>query len=131
MFEAELKAKIKRIFDLDKVTYDQVSESMEQECSFIELDEANYSFRGVSYTGRVTGRIRVFAQGDKLPMGYFQRKIQEADYSDTQHIFFYDIESNTGIMNNLKERSMSFRYFFSGEYDPNLGTITSIEISEA
>lgn len=131
MFEATLKEKLKTVFDFDKVTYDEVSESFEQECMFVEVVSARTTIKDGLQLARVEGLIKVYANADKLPFGYFQKKIKEADPSDTMDLFFYDIETNAGVRNNIKERSMSFVYFYSGQYDPNLGTITSIEISEA
>jgi hypothetical protein len=57
--------------------------------------------------------------------------IRLADPEDTKDLFFFDMETNAGYFRNLTERSLSFVYFFSGQYDPSLGSITSIEISEA
>lgn len=130
MFEAALKAKIQRIFDLKKVTFNEPSESMEQECAFIRIQTCKSNIKDGLQVSDVRGTIVVYANGDKLPFSYFQKKIQEADPDDTKDLFFFDIEANAQVMQNIVERSMSFVYFFSGQYDPNLGTITSVTISE-
>lgn len=131
MLEATLQETLKRIFDLKKCTFDSVSESREQECIFVEVDSNRGSIKDGVEVFRVEGRIRVFANRDKLPLGYFAKKIHEADPTDTQDLFFFDIEQNLGIIQNIVERTVSFVYLYSGQYDPALGTITSIEISEA
>lgn len=127
MFEASLSDKLKRIFDLDKVTYASPSESQEQECIFIEIESAKNQIKDKRQVSRVLGKIRVFASSDKLPYGYFSKKIQAANTSDTRELFFYEIEENHGTFQNICERSLSFVYFYDSQYDPEQGTITSIE----
>ena len=130
MFRESLKENLKAIFDLKKVTFDQVGESLEQECIFIEIDNSVNAIQEYKETAKVNGRLRIFASQDKLPYGYFQKKIQSAPTEYTKDLFFYDIEGNTNIQNNIVERTMSFQYLFTSQHDPNLGTITSIELSE-
>lgn len=131
MFEASLKEKLKNIFDFKKVSFDQISESREQECIFIEVDDARSTIKDGKQFCRVTGRLIVFANSEKLPFGYFQKKIQEAKLEDTKDLFFYEVEGNTGVIQNIDQRSMAFVYFYNDQYNPNLGELTSIEISEA
>jgi hypothetical protein len=131
LFEQDLAGKLERIFGFDKVTFDQVSESREQEGVFIEIERARPTIKDGKQISYVQGRVRVFAQNDKLPYGYFLKFIRLADPEDTKDLFFFDMETNAGYFRNLTERSLSFVYFFSGQYDPSLGSITSIEISEA
>lgn len=131
MFEKDLAEKFERIFGFDKVTFDQVSESKEQEGVFIQIQQAKPTIKDGKQLSMVRGVVRVFAQNSKLPYGYFLKMIRNADAEDTKDLFFYDFESNAGYYQNLTERSLAFVYFFSGQYDPNLGTLTSIELSEA
>lgn len=130
MFESTLKQIIKDVFDFDKVTYDAPGESLEQECVFVEVENSRSTIKDGQQLARVTGRLRIFANAEKLPYGYFTKKIDEHP-DKCRDIFFYDIELNAGYIGNLTERSMSFVYFFTSQYDPNQGTITSIELSEA
>lgn len=131
MFEQDLKGKLERIFGFDKVTFDQVSESKEQEGVFVQIDQARPTIKDGKQLSFVRGKVRVFAQNEKLPYGYFLKMIRLAEPSDTKDLFFFDMETNAGYYRNLTERSLSFVYFFSGQYDPNIGNIESIEISEA
>lgn len=128
MFEATLKAAVKQIFDFDKVTYDAVSEDQEQEVLFIEVESSRNSIKDGLQTAKVTGKLRAFANSDKLPFGYFSKKIQEADVSLTYPFFFYEFEESSQGFRNIVERSLSFVYFFDSQYNPELGTISSIDL---
>lgn len=128
MFESRLKDTLQRIFDLKKATYALPSESQEQECLFIEVDRSNSTIKDGRALARVEGKVRVFANADKMPFGYFSKCIQAADHADVKDFFFFDIEENALTYQNIVERSLSFVYFFNSQYDPALGTITSIEL---
>lgn len=134
MFERSLEEKLKSIFDLDKVSYNLPSDEREQEVIFIEVQTARNQIKDKLQLSRVTGQIRVFAQLDKLPYGYFTKKISEADKTLTKDLFFYDIEDNAGTFMNVCERSMSFLYLFKSQYDPNQGLLneleTTVEVNE-
>lgn len=128
MFEAELQSKLKTIFRLPKVSYNTPSESQEQECLFVQIDTVRTSIKDAREIARVNGKLHVYANHDKLPYGYFSKCIAEAAATDSIKFFFYDFEENSGRFLNLVERSLSFVYFFDGQYDPNVGTITSIAL---
>lgn len=127
MFEKSLKDKFTRIFDFKKVTYDMPGESEEQECIFIEIDSTNAAIKDGRQFCKVTGKAHVFAQNDKLPGGYFAKRIKLSDLDDTRDLFFYDLEQNVRVFQNIVRRSFSFVYFFNSQYDPETGTITSVE----
>ncbi len=127
MFEKDLLDKFKRIFDLDKLTYDNPSESKEQECAFINVASSVNSVKDGKFVGKVTGKLTVFANSDKLPYGYFTKHIAEAEVEDTKNLFFYQFEENLPTINNIAERTLSFIYLFDYQYNPNVGEITSIE----
>jgi hypothetical protein len=129
MFEKSLSDRLKRIFDLKKATFDLPSESQEQECLFIEVVSSKNQVTDAKFKAKVTGKIRVFCNTDKLPYGYFSKKIAEADPEDTKDLFFYDIEENNGTFLNIAERTMSFIYLFDGQYNPDIGDINQL-ISE-
>jgi hypothetical protein len=128
VFEQSLASKLKRIFDFDKVTYDLPSESQEQEAVFVVVDKCISSIKEQTSYAHVEGKIRVFANAKKLPYGYFYKKIQEADSEDTKDIFFHEFEENVGRYLDIAERSLSFVYFFNGQYDPDKGTINQVDI---
>ncbi len=131
MFEKALKDKLTRIFDLDKVTYDLPSTSQEQEACFIAVEKAPCKILDGRQMARVTGKLHVFASLDKLPYGYFTKKIAEADWADTKDLFFFDFEENRGTFRNITERSLGFVYLYDSQYDPNVGELTSVNLSIA
>jgi hypothetical protein len=59
------------------------------------------------------------------------KKINEASVSDTKDIFFHEFEENAPVYKNIVERTASFVFFYSSQYDPSKGTITSIELETA
>lgn len=128
MFETALKSIVKTVFDFDKVTFDRPAEASEQECIFIEVSEARPTIKDGEQLCRVNGRLRVFANAEKMPFGYLMKKIRESSPALTKDLFFFDFEANAGVIGNIVERSMSFEYFYNSQYDPDLGTITSIDI---
>src|SRR5688572_6573931 len=123
MFEKSLEDKLKKIFDLDKVTYDRPSESQEQEAVFIQVENANCRVKDGRQLARVTGTLRVFARSEHLPYGYFAKKISEADASLTKNFFFYDFEENAGTYRDIVERSLGFLFLFDSQHDPEMGEI--------
>lgn len=129
MFENPLEAKFKRIFDVKKVTFDSASDSNEQDVLFINIDTAKNTIKDTRQISKVTGRGIMFAQADKLKFGFFDKKIAKA-VEDTRYLFFYDIEENDKLYNNIVQRSFSFVYFFNSQYDPDKGTITDIDFEE-
>lgn len=129
MFEKTLVAQLKRIFEFDKVTFDQPSESQEQEAIFIDVKSAHSRVKDAREIAKVTGTLRVFAQLDKLPFGYFSKCIDKADPADKRGLFFFNFEENKGTYRNIVERSMEFLYLFDSQYDPALGTLTEVNLS--
>lgn len=130
MFEIELAEKFKQIFQLNKVTFDEPSESREQECLFVDISICKTNFKDRRVFGRVEGTANFFAQNNKAKFGYFSKQIANASANDTKNLFFFDFEENTNRYLNLVQRSFSFVYFFDSQYDPNIGSITSIEFTE-
>lgn len=126
MFEKTLSDAVKRIFDLDKVTYDHVSESQEQECLFIQVQSSKNHIKDGRFQGRVQGKINVFANLDKLPYGYFSKCIDKASVEDRNAFFFFDFEENVATIDNICERTLSFIWLFDIEYNPNHGQLTSL-----
>lgn len=131
MFEKKLAEQLKRIFAFDKITFDRPGESQEQEAVFIEIETARCRIKDKRQIAKVAGKIHVFASLDKLPYGYFIKRISEASLTDTQGLFFYDFEENKGTFRNITERSMSFLYLFDSQYDPAIGIINQVNLSIA
>ncbi len=128
--EKEMQARLKRIFDFEKVTFDRPGESQEQEGLFIQVNTADMRVRDARLIAKMEGVIRVFANSDKLPFGYFSKHIQEAAAADTRG-FFFGPEENLGTIRNIAERKFDFTFLFDSQYDPAIGSITSVNLSYA
>lgn len=129
MFEKQLAAQLKRIFDLDKVSFDRPGQSQEQEAVFVEIESARARVKDKRQIARVTGTLRIFAQAEKLPYGYITKAIAAADPADTRGLFFYNFEENKGTFRNIAERSAQFLYLFDSQFDPNVGTLNQVNLS--
>lgn len=127
--ESILEATLRRIFKIDKVTFDDPGEAGEQGCLFIEVQTFPNKVSDGRWEGRCTGTLSVFGQNGKIPLGYFGKAIADASAKDTDRFFFFDFESSSNRFRNLVQRSVSFVYFFDGQYDPDLGTINEINVT--
>ena len=125
MFETTLTEKLQKIFELEKVTYDLPGESKEQECIFVQVENVKSQVRDGLYHAKVQGKVVVHAESSKLPFGYLSQRIA-AHPDDTKDLFFFDLEENTRLYENIVSRGFSFVYFFNSQYDPAIGTITSV-----
>lgn len=128
MFESSLRESFKSIFEVKKVSFDQPSDSREQECIFIDIESSKNSIKDGRTVSMVTGNAFMFGNADKLPFGFFSKKIKEASQSLTSPFFFFDLELNTKQYKNIIQRSFGFVYFFDSQYDPETGSITSIDL---
>lgn len=129
MFENKLKEDLKSIFKVKKITYDQPSNMDEQDCIFVEIESSNNQIRDGRVRAQVTCTATIYAQNDKLPFGFVSKAIKQSDPTITKNFFFYDLEQNSKTYQNLVQRSFSFVYFFSGQYDPNIGNIDEVELT--
>lgn len=129
MFETELKAAFKEIFKVDKITFDEPGESREQECIFVEIENARPTIRDGQEIYKVTGNAIMIAQSDKMPFGFFGKALKQADPDTTKDFFFYALESNTRRFRNIVQRGFSFVYFFNGQYDPDIANIESVDLT--
>lgn len=129
MYEATLLETFRRIFDFKRATYDLPSESQEQETLFVEIKTSDNRCTDGRFLARVTGQIVVFCNVEKLPYGYFGKKIAEASASDTANLFFFDMEQNAGTFASISQRSLSFIYLFDSQHNPISETITGIEVT--
>jgi hypothetical protein len=126
MFKKEMKAKLQRIFGIEKVTFEAPSEAKEQEAIFVEVENSKASVTKGRATAKVTGRLAIFSNSDKLPFGLINKRINSASPEDTAEFFFYNIDQNEKYYGNLVERQVSFVYLYSGQYDPSAGEISSV-----
>jgi hypothetical protein len=130
MFEKSLSEKLKKIFDFKKVTFSTPSDSQEQETLFINVERANSYIKEGRQISRVNGKLTVFANSDKLPYGYFSKCLEKASALDTKDLYFFDLEENAGTYQNISERSMGFMFLYNSQYDPEIGSITSLEVND-
>lgn len=130
MFEKELADKFQRIFGVKKVTYDtpelKADAVREQECLFIEIEDSTNQIKDGRAKAMVTGNAIMVARSEKLPFGFFSKSIKQADPVLTKDLFFFDIEKNVPRFRDIVQRGFSFVYFFDSQYDPAVGTITSV-----
>lgn len=126
MFEKALQEKFKKIFGVAKVTYDQPSDSKEQECIFVEIQSSKNVIKSGRALAMVTGSAMMFGVAEKLPFGFFSKAIKQAPDEDTRDIAFQDFENNSRVYRNIVQRGFSFVYFFDSQYDPKVGSITSV-----
>jgi len=129
VFEKELAGKFEKIFNVNKVTYDSPGDSQEQGCLFIDVDSCNPTIKDGKALAIVTGQAYMYAPADKLPFGFFAKAIKKSDTALTKDLFFFNIENNAQRFQNIIQRGFSFTYFYRGQFDPEIGTITGITIS--
>jgi hypothetical protein len=131
MFEKALADKFKTIFDFKKVRYDRPSEETpEQQVLFIQVDDPHVTIKAGKQIARVAGQATVFAEAEQLPFGYIAKRIAGADRDLTKDLYFFDIDQNARTFVNIVQRSFSFVFFFNSQYDPETGTITSVNFEE-
>lgn len=131
MFEKALTEKFQKIFGLKKVRFDlPAEEAPEQECLFIQVDQPNVTVKSKSARARVVGQATVFGSADKIPFGFFAKRIAKADAELTKDLYFFEVEQNTRQFVNIVQRSFSFVFFFNSQYDPEVGTIESVNFQE-
>jgi hypothetical protein len=127
--EKSLQNKLIRIFDIAKVTFDEPGESREQNCLFLDVETTRFNYTEGYYRGKLTGKATMFAPNDKLPLGYFAKRVRLADPADTKDLFF-TFEESSKMYQNIVQRSFTFVYLFNGQYDPETGSIESVTFSE-
>ncbi len=132
MFRKEMAAKLARIFGIAKVSFDEPGESFEQDTLFVVVEEClSRATQGQAYA-KVTGAVVIFSQRDKLPYGYFAKKLAQASVDDTKSFFFFDVDvdalNSPAREVNKSERRARFVYLYSAQYDPAHGSITSLTV---
>ena len=130
MFEASLVLKFKRIFGVEKVVYDLPGASQEQKCLFVEVQRSDIRFTDGRCKARVEGSAIMFGENEQMPFGFFAKAIARHP-DETKDLFFLDFETNAKQFQNIVQRSFSFVYFFDGQYDPAMGTLTSVNFKES
>lgn len=130
MIETIMKERLERIFDIDKVTFDKPGESKEQKAVFVDVSKESVRVIDAREIAKVEGVIHVFAPSNELPFGFFAKKLAKAKLEDVKG-FFFGPEENVGVYRNVAERKFDFTFLFDSQYDPAIGTITSLTTTYA
>lgn len=135
MFQSELLEKLESIFGIKKVTFLAPSESFEQDTLFVEIESAkSRASKGKKVYSKVTGSLSVFAREGRLPFGFFTKRIEQADAELVKDFFFFDLDVNVlnspARVQDISEIRGKFVFLYSAEYDPNQGSLTSIELGD-
>jgi hypothetical protein len=132
VFRKELAHRLEKIFGLPKTTFDQPSESYEQDVLFVDVTSSHDRVTGKKICARAEGFLTVFAQVDKLPFGFFTKRIEKADPALTADFFFYDVDTNPpsspARRQNIQERRCRFVFLHSEDYDPNKGRLNDVKL---
>jgi len=133
MFRKDLMRRLEAIFQLDKTTMLASSEAYEQDTLFVEILSSRSRVSGANggrETAKVTGNIVIFSQDDRLPYGFFTKRIEQASAELTKPLFFFDIDvddvGSPARTQNLHERRTSFIFLYDSQYDPDRGSLTNV-----
>lgn len=129
MFEKELAEKMKAIFKVEEVSFDAPGDSREQKKLWIEIEEPKFKFSDKQVRAMVTGRGTIFGPNQSLTYGFLASAIEKADKALTKDLFFSAFETNANRFRDIVERGFTFVYFFDSQYDPEVGTMTSVTTS--
>ncbi len=133
MFKKEMIEKLGNIFKFKKNTFDFYSTEFEQDTLFIEVVDCHERITDGLATAKIVGELVYFSQVDKIKYGQMIKSIEKASPIDKKNFFFYDIDkqntSSQARMINIAERRISFVYLYEGQFDPDKGTITSLDMN--
>jgi hypothetical protein len=129
VFEKALSTKLRNIFNVKKVSFDDPGDSHEQECLFIKVEAARVTIKDGREVCRANGTIYVFGNSDKLPFGFFFKKINAARLADTKDLHF-SAEENFVIYENIVERTLGFVFLYDSQYDPDLGILNEVNFQQ-
>jgi hypothetical protein len=128
--EVEILEKLKAIFKVKDASYSEPSSAKEQDTLFIKIDESRHQILDTREVARVSGSCLIFSDSDKLSLGFYSKAIFQASRELKDKFFFHEFESSENIYGNIAQRSFSFVYFYEKQYDPDKGSITSVEFTE-
>lgn len=130
MFEKALEQTLKDIFKVTKVSFDQPDpEAYEQGVLFVDIEDVKPLMKAKVAGAEVRGTASLVGPSAKVPFGFLSKAIEQATAEQTKDLFFYDYETNTKRFRNIVQRGLSFVYFFSTQYDPDLGSITEVKVT--
>lgn len=132
MFRKQMIKELEAIFKFKKTTFNAYSDEFEQDTLFIEVQETHERVGKGIVAMRVTGDLIYFSQVDKLKYGTMIKLIEQANAIDKNPFFFYDVDkenvSSQARLQNITERRIGFVYLYSGQYDPDKGLLTTLEM---
>lgn len=136
MFRKDLLRRLEAIFQFEKTTMLASSEAYEQDTLFVEIISSRSHVSGANggrETAKVKGTLVVFSQDDRLPYGFFIKRIEQAAAELKAPLFFFDIDvddvESPARLQNLHERRTSFQFLYDSQYDPDRGSLTSLTLS--
>lgn len=134
MFKKEIQEKLEKIFGFGKTTYNAPSDAFEQDTLFVVIDSSRSNAGQGNVNAKVEGTLTVFSKNDRFPYGFFNKRITKASPALTEKFFFYDIDvdvaGSPARLIDISERRTKFVYWYSEQYDPNQGELTSVEFDE-
>lgn len=134
MFRPELQKTLAAIFGVAKTTYDAPSDQFEQDVLFVDVTDCKSNAGQGKVTAKVTGTLTMFSQANRLPFGFFNKKISQAAFALTKSIFFFDIDVDVAAsparIQNISERRTSFVFLYSAQFDPDQGSLTSLQFDD-
>lgn len=127
--EEILTSKLQKIFGIRKVTFCLPGEDREQDALFVHVNRNRSSFAKNKMSFNISGEIKLFSQNEKVPYGFFNRKIEQAKKEDKDGFFFHGFDENDPYgPQNLSERKVSFTYLTTTQYDPDKGEINQLQL---
>lgn len=134
MFRKKLLSDLEQIFGFRKTTFLKDSDDFEQDTLFVELDRSNSKISnqtGGQQIARVVGSLVVYSQDDRLPYGFFSKRLEL--YPALAKNFFFgvvdeDVPESPARMQNIHERRCDFIYFYNSQFDPNKGELNALTL---
>lgn len=132
MFRKKLVSDLEQMFGFNKTTFLKDSDDFEQDVLFIEIDRSNSKISNVSggrQIARVVASLVVYSQDDRLPYGFFSKRLEA--YPDIAKSFFFsvvdeDVPESPARIQNIHERRCDFIYFYDSQFDPNRGELNEL-----
>ncbi len=98
---------------------------------FIEVTDCKSRATEGKAFAHVKGELVIFSQNNKLPYGFFSKRVHQATAELHKSLFFFemdrDIQASQARMLNIHERRCSFVFLFETQYDPKHGAMTTID----
>lgn len=128
MFSQALEEALLKIFAMPKATFAKPRDpAKEQNIIFINVTKSIVRAKEKICKARVEGEITIFAPSMKMPFGFFEKQLYKSEAEDTEPFWFYNMTENSLMTGDIVERKASFVYFYNSEYDPEHGSLTSVE----